>query len=76
MESKNLCGERLKEARVKMELSQVDVIKILEKDYDIKMKTSTLDAIEEKTRKLYDFELLALSKILQVRVKWLIYGHA
>ena len=68
---KNLCGERVHEARCKLRLTQSDLAAqpqvsgiILERD--------SISRIEIGTRFVADYELRALAKILKVSVNWLL----
>ena len=72
MEGKNISGTRIREARKGKELLLVDVVAALNVDYDIKLDTSALGRIERHQRSIADYELVALSKILDVTLEWLV----
>jgi len=72
MEGKNVSGTRIREARKGKELLLVDVVAALHVDFDIKLDTSALGRIERHQRSVSDYELLALSKILDVSLEWLV----
>lgn len=74
MKEKNICGERIRLARLKLRMSQMDVSAALEIDHNIKIDGSTVGKIERMERGVYDYELLAFSKILDVSVEWLLKG--
>ncbi len=74
MKPKNICGERIRFARVKLRMSQMDLSAALEVDHGIRIDGSTIGKIERMERGLYDFEMLALSEILDVPVEWLLKG--
>lgn len=72
MEKANICGDKIKEARIERELSQVDISAALDVDYDIKLDRSDISEIERGVRGVKDFELLAFAKILNVSPSWLL----
>lgn len=74
MKEKNICGERIRLARHKLKMSQMDVSAALELDHNIKLDGSTVGKIERGERGVYDYELLAFSEILDVSVGWLLKG--
>ena len=71
MKIKNITGIRIREERKNKNLLLVDVVAELNVDYNIKMDTSALGRIERQQRAVNDYELLALSKILDVSMDWL-----
>lgn len=72
MNKKNICGERIRLARLRLKMSQMDVSAALEVDCNLKIDGSTVGKIERMERGVYDFELVAFSKILDVSVDWLV----
>ena len=68
MKSKNLSGKKIREARIKLGLSQEDVVATLSVDFEIDLDRSALGRIERGDRGIYDYELVALAKILKVSV--------
>ncbi len=74
MKSKNICGERIRLARLKQKKSQTDISAEMEIDYGIKIDGSTMGKIERGVRGIYDYELLALSEILDISLVWLLKG--
>ncbi|MBC8462313.1 MAG: helix-turn-helix domain-containing protein [Deltaproteobacteria bacterium] len=74
MKTKNICGERVRLARVKLKMTQMDVSAALEVDHNIRIDGSTIGKIERFDRGVYDYELLALSEVLDVSVEWLLKG--
>lgn len=71
MDKKNITGERIRAARKNNNMLLVDVVAELNVDYDIKLDTSALGRIERGQRSVTDYELFALSKILNVSLDWL-----
>lgn len=68
---KNLCGERVREARLKRRLSQYDLAARLQIE-GVTMERDSISRIEIGTRFVTDYELLILSKALGVSPLWLL----
>ena len=69
--SKNICGERVKEARRKMKLSQETLAARLQVS-GVNIERDSVSRIEIGTRFVADYELLALCKILGVTPEYLL----
>lgn len=70
----NICGKRIKLARVEKDMAQVDLSAALEVDFDIILPQTTISQIEIGQRILRDFELDAIATILDVNPTWLLRG--
>jgi len=68
---KNICGKRIKEARKKLKLSQENLAARLQVE-GIILERDSISRIEIGTRFVADYELLALSKILNVSPAFLL----
>jgi len=68
---KNICGERIHEARCKLRLTQSDLAAQLQIN-GIIIERNSISRIEVGTRFVADYELRELSKILKVSVAWLL----
>ena len=68
---KNVCGERVHEARCKLRLTQSDLAAQLQIS-GIIIERDSISRIEIGTRFVADYELKELSKILKVTVNWLL----
>lgn len=68
---KNVCGDRIHEARCKLRLTQSEVAAQLQV-MGITMERDSVSRIEIGTRFVADYELRALAKILKVTVAWLL----
>ena len=68
---KNICGERVHEARCKNRLSQADLAARLQIK-GITIERDSVSRIEIGTRFVADYELMVLSEILGVSVAWLL----
>ena len=68
---KNICGERIHEARCKLRLTQSDLAAQLQIN-GIIIERDSISRIEIGTRFVADYELRELAKILKVSVNWLL----
>ena len=68
---KNICGDRVHEARCKLRLTQSDLAAQLQVN-GIIIERDSISRIEIGTRFVADYELRELSKILKVSVNWLL----
>lgn len=68
---KNICGERIKEARGKAGITQSDLAARLQ-IRGIIIERDSISRIETGTRFVADYELLELADILKVSVTWLL----
>lgn len=68
---KNICGERIHEARCKLRLTQTDVAAQMQ-IAGIIIERDSISRIEIGTRFVADYELRELAKILKVTVNWLL----
>ena len=71
----NICGKRIKLARIDNELDQVELAAALSVDYGIEISQTSISEIERGIRGLRDFELGAISKLLKVSPEWLLFGE-
>lgn len=70
---KNICGWRVKEARSKAKLTQADLAAKLQ-IIGIILERDSISRIEIGTRFVADYELRALSTVLEVPLDWLVGG--
>ena len=68
---KNICGERVKEARKRLKLSQESLAARLQVE-GINIERDSVSRIEIGTRFVADYELLTLCKILNVSPEYLL----
>ena len=68
---KNVCGDRVHEARCKLRLTQSDLAAQLQIN-GIIIERDSISRIEIGTRFVADYELRAIAKILKVSVDWLL----
>lgn len=68
---KNVCGEKVHEARCKLRMTQSDLAAKLQVA-GINIERDSISRIEIGTRFVSDYEIRELAKILQVSVNWLL----
>ncbi len=69
--NKNLIGARVELRRKQLGLKQSEVVDEMN-DLGVEMSYSGLSKIESQIRSVNDFELIALSEILDISVLWLL----
>lgn len=67
---KNLCGDRVKEARARRKITQEDLAARLQIE-GVTMERDSISRIEIGTRFVTDYELVVLSRVLGVSMEWL-----
>ena len=70
----NLCGLRIKLARVEIGMNQLELATALNVDCDLDMDQNSISRLEKGNRFVKDFELIALAKILNKHPIWLLFG--
>lgn len=68
---KNICGDRVHEARCRLRLTQSDLAAQLQVS-GINIERDSISRIEIGTRFVADYELRELAKLLKVSVDWLL----
>lgn len=68
---RNLCGDRVHEARCRLRLTQSDLAARLQCE-GVTLERDCISRIEIGTRFVADYELLALSRVLGVTLEWLL----
>lgn len=68
---KNICGDRVHEARCRLRLTQSDLAAQLQVA-GINIERDSVSRIEIGTRFVADYELRALANLLKVSVAWLL----
>ena len=68
---KNLCGNRIREARLRQRLSQYDLAARLQTQ-GILIEQDSISRIELGTRFVADYEVKVLAKVLNVPLEWLL----
>ena len=70
---KNICGHRIRDARRRKKMSQSELAAKLQLE-EVIIERDSLSRMESGERFVSDYELLALSRILDVDVLWLLTG--
>ncbi len=73
-EKQNISGARIRQVRLQNNLGQVELAAALNVDYGIKLEQSDISEIERQVRSLKDYELNAISKVLDIDPIWLLRG--
>lgn len=68
---KNLCGERIRLARLKARITQNELAARLQVE-GVLLERDSISRIEIGTRFVTDYELKVIAKILKVEVEWLL----
>lgn len=68
---KNVCGDRVRMARLQKRLTQEDLAAKLQIEGVI-MERDSISRIEIGTRFVTDYELMILSKVLDASMQWLV----
>lgn len=68
---KNICGERVRQARLKRRMSQNDLATRLQ-IAGVIVERDSISRIEAGTRFVADYELKAIAEILKVGILWLL----
>ena len=68
---RNICGDRIREARLKRRFSQSDLCKLIQLA-GIPMERDSISRMESGYRVVADYEILTIADILDVSVLWLL----
>lgn len=68
---KNICGERVKEYRRQMQMSQTELASSMQL-YGITLDQKAISRIELMDRFVTDYELCVLAKVLEVKIEQLL----
>lgn len=68
---RNICGDRIREARQRARLSQSDLCRALQLA-GVTVERDVISRIENGSRFVADFEVVAAAEILDVSVDWLL----
>lgn len=70
----NLCGRRIKLARVEMNMNQLELATALSEDCELRVDQNSISQMEKGDRFIKDFELVALAEVLNKHPMWLLFG--
>ena len=68
---RNICGHRIREARLRRRLSQSDLCRLLQLA-GVVVERDTISRMENGGRFVADFEVVTIADILEVSVEWLL----
>lgn len=68
---RNICGDRIRIARLSHRYSQSDLCRLLQLE-GIPMERDSISRMESGYRYVADYEILAIADILEVSVLWLL----
>lgn len=68
---RNICGDRIREARLRRRLSQSDLCSLLQLA-GVVVERDTISRMENGGRFVADFEVVTIADILEVSVEWLL----
>lgn len=68
----NVIGERVRQARQRQQLTLQELGERVQVQAGFEIGQPTLSRIEMGTRSVYDFEVVALARALQVDARWLL----
>ena len=68
---RNICGDRIREARQKRRLSQSDLCKLLQLR-GVMVERDTISRMESGSRFVADVEAVVIAEVLEVPVLWLL----
>lgn len=74
MRAVNISGPRIKQARERMGWDQNELAAALQVEFEIKLDQSDISEIERQVRGVKDFELDAISRLLEISPDWLLRG--
>lgn len=76
-QKKNVVGSRVREARLSRqpEMDQIDLATSMTTATGTTYGRTTISRLESGHRPVTDFEIIALAKILEVDVRWLLLGQ-
>ena len=70
----NVCGMRVKLARVEKGMNQLELATALSEDCGLRVDQNSISQIEKGGRYVKDYELIALAEVLDITTNWLLFG--
>lgn len=71
----NLCGKRVKLARVERGMNQLELATALNVDCDLRVDQNSISMLEKGDRFVKDYEIVAFSKVLDKNPMWFLFGN-
>lgn len=70
----NVCGKRIKLARVERNMNQLELATALSEDHKLRVDQNSISMMEKGDRFIKDYELIALADVLDKSPLWLLFG--
>lgn len=70
----NMSGARIRQIRLQHGLDQVELAAALNVEHGVRLEQSDISEIERQVRSVKDYELDAISKVLDIDPIWLLRG--
>ena len=69
----NICGHRIKVARVEAKMNQLELATLLNTDYNLVVDQNSISLMENGNRFVKDYEIIILAKALNKHPMWLLF---
>lgn len=70
----NICGRRIRVARVEANMNQLELATLLNMEYNLIVDQNSISLMERGDRFVKDYEIIALAKALNKHPMWLLFG--
>lgn len=70
----NVCGKRIKLARVEKGMNQLELATALSEECDLRVDQNSISMMEKGDRFIKDYEVIALADVLDKHPMWLLFG--
>jgi transcriptional regulator with XRE-family HTH domain len=70
----NICGKRVKLARVEAGMNQLQLATALNLEHNLQVDQNSISLIEKGARFVKDYEITALAEVLNITPLWFLYG--
>lgn len=70
----NVCGKRIKLARVERGMNQLALATALAEDHNLRIDQNSVSMMEKGDRFIKDYEIIALADVLGKHPMWLLFG--
>ena len=71
----NVCGKRIKLARVERGFNQLQLATALSEDHGLRLDQNSVSMMEKGDRFIKDYEIIALAAVLDKNPLWFLYGN-
>ena len=70
----NVCGRRIRVARVEANMNQLELATLLNMEYNLIVDQNSISMMEKGNRFVKDYEIIILAKALNKHPMWLLFG--